>query len=134
MATYYKAGSWNVICAVCGRQFKADEVRKRWDGVMVCHSDYESRHILDFIRAVPERNTVLFTSTEPSDVFIELKCPYPAEAGKADLGTADCAVADNSLISPEVSPPPAPTPPPLHGKVFGAQFTGSAAVFGRQVK
>lgn len=43
-------GSWsyNVLCDVCGFKKKASEVRKRWDGFMVCHKDWETRHPMDF--------------------------------------------------------------------------------------
>lgn len=56
MATYYKPGSWNAICDVCGFQHKADQLKKRWDGLMVCSSDFETRHPSDLIR-VPKEDT-----------------------------------------------------------------------------
>jgi hypothetical protein len=93
MTTYYKAGTWNVTCALCGGKFKSDEVLKRWDGMIVCKDDYETRHSLDFIRAPQEGPPVPFTAPEPAPVFIELYCVYPKGIGKADIGAADCAGA-----------------------------------------
>lgn len=89
--SYYKPGSWNCICAVCGREFKSDEVRKRWDGLIVCKSDYEDRHILDFIRVETREHTVPYTSPEPDDVFVKT-CAFPASVGMANIGLADCSV------------------------------------------
>jgi hypothetical protein len=59
----------------------------------VCESDYEARHILDFIRPRTERVGVPYTSPEPADVFIEL-IDLVASQGRADIGKADGAKAD----------------------------------------
>lgn len=50
MKTYFKKGAWNAICDVCGFQFKSTEMRERWDGMMVCHDDYETRHPMDLYK------------------------------------------------------------------------------------
>jgi hypothetical protein len=98
MHNYYKPGSWNVTCQVCGSKFKSDEVRKRWDGLIVCKDDYEDRHILDFARVQPKEHTVPFTAPEPDDEFIINLCVFPAMVGMADIGTADCAIAGLSVV------------------------------------
>lgn len=97
--SYFKSGTWNCICMVCGRQVKSDEIKKRWDGVLVCKDDWEIRHPMDFIRTPTERVGVPFSSPEPEDEFIELICAYPYEGG-ADLGIVGCAYADASLPVP----------------------------------
>lgn len=74
MQNYFKSGSWNAICMVCGVQYKSDEILKRWDGLLVCKNDWEPRHSLDFLRATPERGSVPFVSPEPTDVFVTV--PY----------------------------------------------------------
>ncbi len=88
MQTYYKPGSWNVICAVCGVEFKADEIRKRWDGLLVCHNDYENRNILDFTRVMPEMGSVPYSNPEPADQFIPVGYVGNAIAGYAIAGVA----------------------------------------------
>jgi hypothetical protein len=90
MQNYYKPGCWNVVCMVCGRQFKSDEVRKRWDGLIVCKSDYEERHIADFIRVKPETSTVPYTAPEPTDVFVVI--PYFSSSAVADYALADVSI------------------------------------------
>lgn len=94
--SYFKSGSWNVICELCGRQFKSDEVRKRWDGLWVCQNDYEARHVLDFIRTPAETGTVPYVSPEPAPTYIYI-CYVEHSQGIADLGEADCARADVQL-------------------------------------
>lgn len=69
-ANYYKAGTWNVICDVCGFKMKSDEVRKRWDGYMVCQADWEPRHPMDFLRAPPGPKPLPWARPEQADVFI----------------------------------------------------------------
>jgi hypothetical protein len=59
MNNYFKPGSWNVICPVCGVRYKADELRQRWDGQWVCRQDWESRHPQDLIRTPKETSNQL---------------------------------------------------------------------------
>ncbi|UOF82053.1 ubiquitin [Caudoviricetes sp.] len=67
---HYDKGDWNCICDVCGRQFKASQLQLRWDGVMVCESDWEPRQPQDFIRGVPDYQAPKWTRPEQSDEFI----------------------------------------------------------------
>jgi hypothetical protein len=70
----YIAGDWQVQCDVCSRSILASEARHRWDGLIVCAEDYESRHPMDFIRVKPERQSVPFSRPEPPDLFVDV--PY----------------------------------------------------------
>lgn len=71
--TWYSDGDWNVLCDVCGFQFKASEVRKRWDGLMVCRADWETQHPQDKPE-IPrtERNRVTFARPEPDPKFLAI--------------------------------------------------------------
>lgn len=108
MNNYYKAGTWNCICSVCGKQVKSDEIVKRWDGLLVCRDDFEVRHSLDFIRAKGERGGVPFTAPEPADTFVDVLCPYPTQFAMADIGTADCALANRTYDVLIIIPTPSP--------------------------
>lgn len=48
--TYYRPGENKSCCPVCGKEYRASEYRKRWDGLWVCRKDYEERHPQDFVR------------------------------------------------------------------------------------
>lgn len=52
MSGYRLSGSYdyNVVCDSCGFQYKASQLKKRWDGLMVCEADWETRHSLDFYK------------------------------------------------------------------------------------
>lgn len=66
---YWKSGDWNLICDVCAKKIKASESKKRWDGLIVCKADFETRHPMDFIRARVDRMTVPFSRPQGTDVF-----------------------------------------------------------------
>jgi hypothetical protein len=99
--TYWRSGSWNVICDVCGEKFKADQLRKRWDGLMVCSEDWEIRHPQDLIRPIKERNSVPWTRPRPTDIEV-LVCSLAGINGVAGVGIAGCAVAgnNNNILAP----------------------------------
>lgn len=54
---YIDLGNHNAICDVCGFKFKGNELRKRWDNLMVCESDYEERHPQDLIKGIIDKQT-----------------------------------------------------------------------------
>lgn len=94
--TYFKKGSHNIICDVCGGKFKFNEVRKRWDGLIVCKDDFENDHPQKYIRVRESGLAVPEIRDRPGDVFTGPACDYWTASGLADYGTADCAVADGN--------------------------------------
>lgn len=66
----YKSGDWVAICDTCGCKFKASELRKRWDGVMVCSQDWEIRHPLDLIKTPQPIPPLPWTRPEATDQFV----------------------------------------------------------------
>jgi hypothetical protein len=64
-------GQWNTICDRCGFKFKASELKKDWQGLMVCEKDFELRNPQDFIRIRPERISPPWVRPESTDAFIE---------------------------------------------------------------
>ena len=87
-------GEWNVICDMCGRRFKASEVRKNWKGLMVCPEDWEPRHVLDFFRLPGEKIDVPFARTDnkPEKFAVTIRCTATTRLGIVDLGVTDCMV------------------------------------------
>jgi len=95
MKNHLLLGNWNALCDSCGRKFKAFDLKKRWDGLMVCAEDYELRHEQDFLRVQKERIAIEFSRPYPTeDTFIGHICSVAGIYGMADSGTADCARAD----------------------------------------
>lgn len=68
---HYIPGDFWRVCDVCGFRYRASETRKRWDGLMVCKADFETRHPQDGVRAVRDRIIVPEPRPEPEPVFLD---------------------------------------------------------------
>ena len=68
----YEPGTWLAICDRCGFKFKASQLRKDWQGYMVCDADWEQRHPQDFLKVHPETAVPAWTRPEPTDTFVEV--------------------------------------------------------------
>ena len=66
---HYIPHEWNVVCDICSKKIKASEARQRWDGLIVCPSDFEHRHPQDYVRAKTDKITVPFTRPIPPLMF-----------------------------------------------------------------
>ena len=56
-----KSYEFNVECDVCRRTVKSTQIKKRWDGLLVCPRDFETRHPLDFYQARNDTHILPFT-------------------------------------------------------------------------
>lgn len=65
-------GDFNSICDECGFKYKGSQLKKRWDGAMVCQKDWEPRHPQDLIKLNQERNAVKDPRPEPEHHFVAL--------------------------------------------------------------
>lgn len=54
----YKPGDWNAVCDHCGMTRKASQFRKDWQGFMVCEGCFNTRHPQDFVKGIPENQSV----------------------------------------------------------------------------
>lgn len=59
--TRFVKGDWNADCDECGFTFKASQLRRRWDGAMVCKDDYEPRHPQDLLQSRKDKGSVPWT-------------------------------------------------------------------------
>ena len=66
----YAKGQWLAICDVCGRKYKSSQLLQRWDGLMCCSQDWESRQPQDFVRGVADDQTTPWSRSEQDDVFL----------------------------------------------------------------
>lgn len=91
-------GQWNAICDVCGFKKKSIDLRKRWDGLMVCRQDWEQRHPQELLRVKPEKITPPWVRPESTDEFT-LVCTIVTSSGYTGLGTAGCMQAGNQAFT-----------------------------------
>jgi hypothetical protein len=98
MRNHLILGNYNALCDSCGRKFKALDLKKRWDGLMVCKEDYELRHNSDFLRVQKEKISVPFSRPYPvADTFTGYICSIIEIRPYADIASADCARVDLAL-------------------------------------
>lgn len=92
----FVSGLFNIYCMSCGRKYKSNEIRKRWDGLLVCDEDWEPRHPQDFVRGVQEKSNILpYTFDNDGDHYsgIVQACTLMNSVGVAGQGVAGCAVS-----------------------------------------
>lgn len=73
-ADYYEPGSWNARCSMCGQKYKANQLRKHWQGAYRCDPCFEVRHPQDFVRAGPPPSAPTFVQA-PSATSISICTP-----------------------------------------------------------
>ena len=95
-SSFYKPGRWNAICDVCGFQFKSDEMKKRWDGLMVCKEDFEHDHPQKFLRVREDSSSVPWVRDKPADQFTSL-CYIWGSSAFAGLAEAGCSRAGDDV-------------------------------------
>ena len=71
--TTYKKGDYNVICDYSGFKCKRSECKLTWDGRLVLKRFWYERHPQDFIKGIPDDQTVPDSRTEGEDRFITSK-------------------------------------------------------------
>lgn len=81
-------GNWKVSCQVCGFWYPSSEIKKRWDGLLVCDKDFETRHPQTLLRVDGEHAFPDFVSKDTDvDVFF---CDIFGASCYVGLGTAGC--------------------------------------------
>ena len=64
--------SYWVICDRCGFQYKNDELKKEWTGLMVCAPCFEHRHPQEMIRPIPDQFPLPYSRPEKYDFSQEI--------------------------------------------------------------
>lgn len=118
--TYLKLGAWNSVCDVCGFRFKSTDLKKRWDGLMVCKKDWEPRHPQDLIRIRGETAFPSWTRPEPTDTFTNIVYACTPEGTSAIVRYA---VVGCSRVGSTIG-----QPLPYSGAVVGRAVVGRAIV------
>lgn len=95
MDNNYKPGDHNVHCMRCGRDYHESDMRKEWNGLIVCKRCWEPRHPQDFVRATKDKVAAegLVTGRRTAQYTIPTCTTRSAIAGVAIAG---CAIAGYS--------------------------------------
>lgn len=92
MKNHLILGNWNALCDSCGRKFKALDLKKRWDGLMVCPEDWEMRHPQDFLRVQKEKINVEFSRPYPAQDDYIPYCTIEGSSGMPGWAEPGCAI------------------------------------------
>ena len=87
----YDSGSWLVLCDDCGKKYKAEQLRKRWDNLVVCEICYEERQPQDFVRGAIDKIAVPWSRPEAADQFAGV-CTLTGLSATAGYAMAGCSV------------------------------------------
>jgi hypothetical protein len=66
----YIPGDFLRVCDRCGFVYRASQTFRTWDGLYVCHDDFETRHPQDFVRGRKDLQNVPNARPEPLDTVI----------------------------------------------------------------
>jgi hypothetical protein len=90
------------VCDVCGFVYRWDELMLRWDNLMVCEADYETRNPQDFVRAVPDGKPLPWSRPPPEDVELVIdyidtvdSCTAMGMLAHVGFATVGCVRVDN---------------------------------------
>jgi hypothetical protein len=87
---------YKFTCHVCGFWYPSTEIKKRWDGLMVCPKDLEPRHPQTLIKVRGERAFPDYVSKDGVDQYVPGSvCDIVSNSCYAGLATAGCAQAGN---------------------------------------
>ena len=70
MAHKQASNERNAICDICGFKYKHYELKKRWDGFMVCDRDWETRHPMDFQKVPRTEKAPEWARPRPADIEV----------------------------------------------------------------
>jgi len=92
-------GNWKVVCDVCQMQYPSSQVKRRWDGLIVCSKDWETRHPQTLYNYKSHISTPDFIRPEPDEDRFIHTCTIEAQSCYAGLGQAGCMRAGNQQFS-----------------------------------
>ena len=81
-ADYFLPGAWNFRCQECFKKMKSTEARKRWDGFWVGPECWEMRNPQDFVRGIPDNQSVPWSTGDPPPIFITATSPTTNSYGR----------------------------------------------------
>lgn len=136
---YYASGDYNAVCSMCGKPFKASQLKKHWQGLYRCERCWEPRQPQDFVKSpgpeapppwvqpwtddfvpscTPFTRSAVPGSAGPGCTlpgFIVYGIVTPDFANAVGLNPGDPSIwwgtGPGSVPNPEPTPPPTPPPP-----------------------
>ena len=70
MNNRFKMGEHKVICDRTGFAIYSSDARKEWNGLLVRSKSFEARHPQDFVRGIPDHQSVRDARPPQNPVFL----------------------------------------------------------------
>lgn len=99
---HYVPGDWNVACSMCGRKRKASQMVRNWQGMWRCPEHNEPRQPQDFVRAVPDVQSVPFAQPE-TDIDIPI-CSFNGSSAIPHYAIPGCMIPGRFVLLPNELP------------------------------
>jgi hypothetical protein len=101
----FKSGDWLALCDVCARRFYASQLKKRWDNLLVCSEDWETRHPQDFVRGTgPDPKPLPWTRPDNDGIesTVVINCDGQHLVDVPYLIEADLTIGKGYTLTPAV--------------------------------
>lgn len=95
-ADYWAPGDWNASCSMCGRKRKASQMVKNWQGLYRCPEHNEPRHPQDFVRNMPDIQSVPWSQPE-TDIDLQV-CTVNGISAIPDYALPGCMIPGNPVF------------------------------------
>lgn len=74
-ADFLRLGDYNAVCYQCGFKRKGSYLVRNWQGYYACPEHNEPRQPQDFVKAVPDMQTVPWAQKTPSPIYTYTMTP-----------------------------------------------------------
>lgn len=95
-ADFWEPHTWNAVCSICGKKYKANDLERNWQGLYRCHECNEPRQPQDFVRSVPDVMSVPWAQ-KPLDSFV-LTCSFNGSSAVPGYAVPDCMVPNRTAV------------------------------------
>jgi hypothetical protein len=94
----YVKGDWLTICDRCGRVYHGSQLKKEWDGFMVCKDCWEPRQPQDFVRGIVDTQIPPYVRPETTDIFVvETLCDVEGSTAIPGIAIPGCSIPSTLL-------------------------------------
>lgn len=98
-ADYWKPGDPSAICDRCGFKFKLSQLKKEWDGLMVCDQCWEPRQPQDFVRGVKDQRPIPDARPETPDQYVSGTTNVPSGVTQITVGASPFSFTNNTNLA-----------------------------------
>lgn len=108
----------NAHCDRCNFEYKLSQLRREWDGLMVCYECWEPRQPQDFVRGVPDQKPIPMARPGAPDIFLTAPTDIPSNVTTITVTASPFTYTNNTTLTQNVSI--------MNGTVSNVAVTGTS--------